>query len=110
LLIAFIKDRNAWRKRSREELQRMIEEPDWGRIGMALKELKRRGEKIETYAPFVLRLMIDESSSARTAGKLALKAHFPHLRNEIPDYEATAGQAACTAKVAPLLQRYEKRT
>jgi hypothetical protein len=106
LPIAFIMDRNSWRKRPREALERILREKDWARVGAALKEIKRRGEDITPYVPVVLELMAADSASVRTAGKLALKDHFPEIAREIPEYEATGPEDIRAAILSPILQRY----
>jgi DNA-binding transcriptional ArsR family regulator len=104
--IAFVLDRNSWRKRRREDLVRLIEEGDWRYISAALKELRRRGENIDVFVPCVLRLMLDEFSATRTAGKLALKDHFPEIAKEISTFEATGSEEKRVAILEPLLRRY----
>jgi hypothetical protein len=104
--IAFVMDRNSWRKRRREELVKIIEEGDWRYVSAALKELRRRGEDIGVYLPSVLRLLTDEFSATRIAGKLALKERFPEVAKELSTFEATGPEEKRLAALEPLLQRY----
>jgi len=104
--IAYIMDRNSWRKRPRADLEKMLRGGDWGRTGIALKEIKRRGEDISRYIPVVLALMTSESVTARTAGKLALKDHYPDIAREIPRFEATGPAETRATMLAPLIQKY----
>jgi len=104
--IAFVMDRNSWRKRPREDLERILRERDWARMTTALKEIKRRGEDISPYIPCALALLLSESSPVRSAGKLTIKDHYPEIARQITKFEATGKAEAREAILAPLLEKY----
>jgi hypothetical protein len=106
LPIAYVMDRNTWRKRPREELDRRVRSKDWRKMHPALKELKRRGEQLMPYLPEVLGLMASDSSMTRSAGLLALKDFFPSIAREIPAFSPTGPASKRDELLVPLLAKY----
>ena len=103
---AYYNDKNLWRNKPRDVLEKMIVEHDWKRIQAALQEVRRRGEDILPYRPIVLRLLVSTSKMDRMAGRMAIRKLYPDVARELTGYVGTEDLETCIAKATPVLRRY----
>ncbi len=103
---AFYNDKDLWRNKPRDVLEKMIVEHDWKRIQAALQEVRRRGEDILPYRPIILRLLVSTSKADRVAGRMAVRKLYPDVARELTGYVGTEDIETCIAKATPVLRRY----
>src|SRR5579872_362708 len=84
--IASIWETRKWRRKPREELIQLLASSDWRQHRRVLKELRRRGESIEGYAPRFAGRLISPSQLERTAAEILIKDCYPELAVEIKGY------------------------
>lgn len=99
-------DIRSWRRKSRDELIRLLRSDDWRFHKPAIKEMRRRGEDVAVYLPRIVALLVADSKVERAAGQMTIKDCFPELAGEIQGYSPTEDVQACCAKAAPLLSRF----
>ena len=69
----------SWRRKSRDELIRMLQSDDWRFHKAAIKEMRRRGEDVTVYLPRIVALLAADSKVERAAGQITIKDCFPEL-------------------------------
>lgn len=84
----------------------MIQGDDWRFHKPAIQELRRRGEDLAPYLPYVVALLVADTKVERAAAHITIKDCFPHLVTDIRGYSASANVEVCRIKAGPLLSRF----
>lgn len=85
------------------ELYQYLYGPVWPAYHMAFDELSRRGEDLSALFEVVQGLLGDDDMTKRIHGVAILRAHYPRMAEQIPDYDPNEIPEDCRAKLARLV-------
>ena len=91
-----------FRKKTIAELHEYLRGPVWPAYHMAFAELSRRGEDVSGDFDVVRGLLGDDDIAKRTHGVVILKAHYPRVAAQIPDYDPNELAEVCREKLSKL--------
>ena len=91
-----------FRKKTIAELHEYLRGPVWPAYHMAFSELSRRSEDVSGDFDVVLGLLGDDDIAKRTHGVAILRAHYPRLAEQIPDYDPNDVAEVCREKLTKL--------
>ncbi len=102
LVAAWHYDKRSWRRKTAEELVRILQSENWRSYRAAIRELRRRGEAVEIYQPRLVALLASKVTIERAAARIIITDCFPEHATELLSY----APAASAGKAVQLLVRF----